>query len=320
MSKIRKILVAVKDLDGGKSAAVLKATQLAWGWGAELELFHALTTPIYLGATAMDDRNWRAIKREERASAVASLEQAAAIISRHKVRVSVHADWDYPAYEAIVRRAHRIGADLVVADRHPGKHTAKWLLRYADWELLRKCPVPFLLVKQTRPYHRPVVLAGIDPKHTFAKPLSLDRHILDIAGELRDGLRGTLHAVHAWQALPIDASSPDATERKAQARARKALEHELARSDVPPRNRHLAEGHPANVIPATARRLKASIVVMGAISRTGYRRLLIGNTAETVLDELSCDILVVKPAHFHTRVPRRLRGPAFVMPPDTQWI
>jgi hypothetical protein len=47
---------------------------------------------------------------------------------------------------------------------------------------------------------------------------------------------------------------------------------------------------------------------MGAVSRSGLKRLLIGNTAERILDELRCDILVVKPPRFRNRVPRATRG------------
>jgi universal stress protein E len=33
---------------------------------------------------------------------------------------------------------------------------------------------------------------------------------------------------------------------------------------------------------------------MGATSRSGLKRIFIGNTAEHVLDSLQCDVLVVK--------------------------
>jgi len=65
---------------------------------------------------------------------------------------------------------------------------------------------------------------------------------------------------------------------------------------------------PIDAIAQSARESKSSIVVMGAISRSGYKRLLIGNTAERILDDLSCDILVVKQEGFQTRVPRASRG------------
>ena len=53
---------------------------------------------------------------------------------------------------------------------------------------------------------------------------------------------------------------------------------------------------------------RSSIVVMGAISRSGLKAAFIGNTAERVLDDLPCDLLVVKPQRFANRVPRTKRG------------
>jgi len=49
------------------------------------------------------------------------------------------------------------------------------------------------------------------------------------------------------------------------------------------------------------------------------KRLLIGNTAESILDELRCDVLVVKPGHFKNRVPRAVQGPQFVIVPSGPW-
>jgi universal stress protein E len=47
---------------------------------------------------------------------------------------------------------------------------------------------------------------------------------------------------------------------------------------------------------------------MGAVSRSGLKSIFIGNTAERVLDRLQCDLLVVKPRRFESRVPRAVRG------------
>jgi len=47
------------------------------------------------------------------------------------------------------------------------------------------------------------------------------------------------------------------------------------------------------------------VVVMGAVSRSGLKRLFIGNSAERLLDKLDCDVLVVKPRRFTSPVPRR---------------
>ncbi len=37
--------------------------------------------------------------------------------------------------------------------------------------------------------------------------------------------------------------------------------------------------------------------------RSGLKRLVLGNTAETLLDRLPCNLLVVKPRRFANRIP-----------------
>ena len=53
---------------------------------------------------------------------------------------------------------------------------------------------------------------------------------------------------------------------------------------------------------------------MLSVSRSGLKRVFIGTTAERVLDALPCDVLVVKPAHFASRVEHRSRGMRVVPP------
>jgi hypothetical protein len=50
------------------------------------------------------------------------------------------------------------------------------------------------------------------------------------------------------------------------------------------------------------------------VSHSGLKRMLIGNTAERVLNDLPCDVLVVKPAHFAKRVTEKVRGMRVVPP------
>ena len=46
---------------------------------------------------------------------------------------------------------------------------------------------------------------------------------------------------------------------------------------------------------------------MGAVSRSAVQRLFIGHTAERLVDRLACDVLVVKPRGFATKVTRQPR-------------
>ena len=217
---------------------------------------------------------------------------------------------------AIVRRALKTRCDLIVAERHASRHVAGWLLAYTDWELLRQAPCPVLLVKTSKPYHRPTVLTAVDPFHEHAKPARLDDALLAMSATLATGLKGSLRIVHCvpsatlvaagWASGPIVVDTGKTSQRLTQ--ARKALAAEVARHPLPSHKLAVLEGAPREALPQAARDYKASLVVMGAMSRSGMQRLLVGNTAEAVLDHLTCDVLVMKPGKFQSKVPRRTRG------------
>jgi universal stress protein E len=308
MRAIGRILVAVKDPGARSLPAVNKGTQLARALGAELELFHAIDSPYYTDMLGMTAEHTRQTECDERSEYLQRLERIAARARLHARRVSVAVEWDYPAYEAIVRRSLKIGANLIVAECHAGRRIAAGLLRLSDWELLRLSAVPVLLVKRTRPYHRPTIVMALDPSHAFAKPAQLDAEIVEAGSAVSAGLGGKLHAVHAYPAATVGLAGPAAVG----AGARAGLDRALRSTGVAPACRHLLPGDPTAVVRDAARRLSADIVVAGAVSRSGLKRAFIGNTAERLLDCLPCDLLIVKPAEFSSSVPRTARGARLV--------
>ncbi len=325
MNDIRRILVAVRNPAAKTLPAVLKAAQLARSFEAELILFQSIALPIYLeGDVSYMNEGLADIERCTGEACEKSLEAVARKLRRGGIKVTVSAQFDYPIYDAVVREATRLKADLIVAEQHHG-HRAASLLHLVDWELLRLSPVPVLLVKDGRAYRHPRVLAAIDPDHTYAKPVWLDCEILNAGQEIATALHGTLHAVHAYAPIPTLAFPTGAiTEEDVKAvyahsgkEANKKLKRALRDADMRNVVSHVIGRHPSDAIAEVAAEIHSSLVVMGAISRSGFKRLLIGNTAERVLDRLSCDVLVIKPAHLVNRVPQKRRGTVYArtLPP-----
>lgn len=302
MRPIRRILVAIKNPGAVALPAVAKAARIARACGAQLELFHAIRASVYADTPAAYEEALKDLYETQRRQYLQRLGRIAARLRLHEIKVTTAVEYDYPAYDAIVRRAILTNADLVVARRHNERRAMPGLLRLTDWELLRHSPVPVLLVKRSSPYRRPNILAAVDPCHAHAKPAQLDQEILSAGTQLADVLGGRLHAVHAMERL--DATAATAAEAK--------FERLLKASDVPRTRRYLVGSPPAEAISATIRRVKADIVVMGALSRSGLRRLFIGNTAERLLGQLPCDLLIVKPAGFVSRIPGDCSGPRLV--------
>jgi universal stress protein E len=317
MRPISSILVPIRNYSARSLPVVNKAAQLAAALGAKVELFHDIADPIAIGALGGPKNILRAFKADVRRSAIDGLERLAAPLRTRGLMVATAAAWDYPPYEAILRRAVAIGADLIVAPRRD-RHHLPALLGYTDWELLRLSPVPVLLVKTSTPYRRPTVLAAIDPTHAHAKPSALDQRILDYGAQAGRALRGALHVVHAYVPQPPPPTVTFDTKRRQgwiaanERESRHAFGDALQKTTIPASRRHLMRGDPAAAIPAIARKTRSAIVVIGAVSRSGLKRLFIGNTAESVMDELRCDLLVVKPAKFALKGQRARRGPQYI--------
>ncbi len=322
MRPIRRILVAVKDPTARPLPAVTKGAQLARAFGAHLELFHGISTPLYVDAYSYRE-SLPEMERRMKAERIEQLEAIARGLRRQDLSVTVSAVWDFPVYEAIVRHSGRSKIDLIVAERHAKPHVVPGLLQLTDWELLRTSPVPVLLVKTRAPYKNPVVLAAVDPAHSLSKPAKLDEQILRLGKSFAAALRGPLHAVHAYipmapETLQSHIVGDDALKElqaRTAAAARQRLSRAVQAAGIPKPRAHLVGRHPIDAIEEVARKTHSDIVVMGAISRSGIKRFFFGNTAEALLDSLKCDLLIVKPGQFAPRVQKQVRGVRYAVSP-----
>ena len=66
-------------------------------------------------------------------------------------------------------------------------------------------------------------------------------------------------------------------------------------------------GEPWPLLSDLAHNSLKDLLVLGTIQRSGLGRLLIGSTAERILDEARCDILAIKPERVAEMRPARKR-------------
>lgn len=315
----RRVLFAIRNPQGREQPGLAKAIQVARALGASLELFHALTDALFIELGRNDPNALDRLRERVEDEARIPLVRLCAVAQKHGVSATSSVEWDYPPHEAVVRRAAALGAELIIAECHRGARTRPWLVHLTDWELLRTSPLPVLLLKNGKPYRRPLVLAAVDPSHAHAKSSRLDARILAAAQDLSRGLRGPMHVMHASYPSIVGQDVAAAARRAAStwstltldeliAQERQAFEDFRASVGVRRTRAHLVDGNPVIQIPRLADRLGAGIVVMGAVSRSGLERVFIGNTAERILGSLPCDVLVVKPERFSARVAPRVRS------------
>jgi hypothetical protein len=62
------------------------------------------------------------------------------------------------------------------------------------------------------------------------------------------------------------------------------------------------KGDPGTVITKLADEQQIDLLVMGTVARTGVSGMFMGNTADSILRQVTCSVLAVKPAGFKSPV------------------
>ncbi len=226
----------------------------------------------------------------------------------------------------IIREVLRNERDLVIkmAEQHD------WWDRWFgsdDMHLLRKCPCPVWLIKPQAPKAYRRILATIDVNDAYLSQEmdtrnELNRQVLQMAASLALAEFAELHIGSAWDAIGESAMRHGAFMRRPEdevdAYVEQVRQHHTANLDalihevatyvgqdaldyLKPRT-HLIKGGPRKEIPALAKQIEADLVVMGTVARTGVPGFFMGNTAETILNQIDCSVLAIKPPGFTTPV------------------
>jgi len=225
----------------------------------------------------------------------------------------------------IIREVLRSEHDLVI--KVPEEHD--WFDRFFgsdDMHLLRKCPCPVWLIKPGAPKAYRRILAAVDvdegyPPAEMASRRELNDQVLAMAASQALSDFAELHVVNAWEAVAESAmrgAFMNTSEEKIQAYVEQARQRhqtnleELMREVIGGLGQdavnylkpqvHLVKGRGRKEIPALAKGIDADLVVMGTVARTGIPGFIMGNTAETILNQIDCSVLAVKPPGFTTPV------------------
>ena len=286
-----RILVVVEP-DTAKQAALDKAAELARRTGANLELMIADFNAFLEDGYYFDPIQAQKIRYEHGEQRLKELEALAEPLRQQGLEVSTTTAWGNPPHDEVIRRARDTSPDLVVASTRHHNKIARLFLGNEDWELVRYCPVPLLLVKSRTWPDNPLLVAAVDPAHVHDKPASLDNKIIAAARSLAGSDADKVHVFHSDWIPPLSGVYPLLPDRQ---KAEQGLLQLAGRHDVKEENCHISDREISASLPDLVDQLDASMVVMGAISRSRLDRLLIGSTAERLLDELECDVLVIKP-------------------------
>jgi len=181
--------------------------------------------------------------------------------------------------------------------------------------LMRKCPCPVWILKDNIDREDLHVLAAVDPDPSDAEPQGMNRLIMDLSTSMCTSKKGDVHVVHTWtlgeewallnsKQANVSADAIDQIrERLRDSRAR-ALDGLTAYYPVDDKHLqvHLLPGNASEVVPEFVAKNQIDVVVMGTVGRVDLPGMFMGNTAEVILNRISCSVLAVKPHDFRSPI------------------
>jgi len=306
MKKFKNILYVTGE-NGDQNSAIARAVSMAEKNQASLTIIDVIQPLMgdYMGEMVQ-------MRNEFITSLVKPFSQHFEI--KHKVIVG-------KTFLEVIREVLRNKHDLVMK---PAENPVflKRLFGSTDIHLLRKCPCPVWIMKlPEKPKYSSIMAAvGFTPLEISGEEDALNREILDQACSLALTDSASLHVIHVWEAFSAkyirsrgDKTHEDMAvyvekDRSLHQNGLNKLMEQLndrigdnVYQELSP-CLHLPQGDAQKLIPELSASQQADLVVMGTVARTGIPGMIIGNTAEAVLDQLDCSVLAVKPPGFVTLV------------------
>lgn len=230
-------------------------------------------------------------------------------IADEEIEISVELASDDRPSIRIVKEVLHHDHDLLVKEAEIPEQGGGF--RAIDMALLRKCPCPVWL---SRPIERSrneiQVAVAIDPEGEQEAAQALSRRMLELSRSLADSCSGMLQVVSCWDFEYENflrnnpwskKSEQEIAEIVAETRGRhcRALDRLINESGMDGAYEiHHRRGRAEDMIPAFVAEQQIDILVMGTVARTGIAGWMIGNTAENIVQELTCSLIALKPQGF----------------------
>lgn len=299
-----RILVMVEP-DNSPSAIVERAAWLAKLMDCDLELLLCDSSVSALGDGFFVSNEAREIGEKIEQAQREIIDALARNARQNGVTVTTGVLDERPIADAVLARALDSDPFLIMKGTHYHSVAERTIMLDTDWQLIRKCPYPLWLVKPGKFQEEPFIVAAVDPTHEHDQPAVLDQKIIDAAKAVAAPIDGDVHLFHTYERLVGIGTEVNKTlkavkipideiDKRMQKEHRDALDALAQKNDFDKKHIHQLPGRTRELLPTFARSHNAGLVVMGALARWGIKRMIVGSTAERVLDHLPCDVLIVR--------------------------
>ncbi len=304
MGEAYKKIILVTDSANSSKAESQTALDLARQHSAKVVIVDTVRPPsvaaTWLTSNAEDMFNIVVADKQKR------LDQVAAVFKNSGIDAEVQVLFGKSS-EEIARAALNEDADLVIRYMKGTNSRAESLFGTTARNLMRVCPCPILLVGD-KPIADPKVLACVNAEHGFDENEAIVKEAKKLAGK-----PDHLMAMYCWKFYGTEFLSEYMDEtgltnylNEAEQNYQSIFDHFLTQHDLESFEKgiRLQNGDPVQVIPEVCRQEEIDVVVMSSASQNHPLNRLLGSTVESVLNELPCALLVVKPLGFKSPVKR----------------
>ena len=296
----KRILVHL-DPTSDKNGWISKLVPLAVSFGAHVELFtcgysRSLKQSHMFDKSGETHAEHSFIKQCEN-----RLEKLTSPLTLAGVEVGVDAVWDSNTVDGILQKADRYDADLVICEL-TDHNILQRLLGEMEAELARRCKRPLLLMRERHWNETPIIAAGLDPFHEDNEPHPLDHHILAALAEFTNPLNAVPRVLHSIHTLPHSAIFDEHVVTDYHAlkehvsEEHHAVVDQLVKDSPLPDSTciHYLTGEGHAMLPKYAAENQLDLLVLGHAEHRLADRLLQGDMVTRIMDDLVCDLLVVK--------------------------
>lgn len=297
----QKILVAT-DFSEDSAAALQLAVWVARQSSGQLVLSHVLEDlrratmgmsykakqDLLAGDGKLYEKEIRYVSDQKLQALIQSLKEPSVKISRETLLGE--------AFVEITHAVQQEGIDLVMLGTRGITGWKQFFVGSTARKLIRNCPSAVWIVKKEHAAAPKVILAPTDFSDVSRKAV--------LAGLwLAEKANAEFHLVHVIDSkdapddllehIPPGSSVRQEINKEAEQRLEQFLKSLGA--DVSRIVSHLTWGHPWQEISRIAMKHQTDLITLGTVGRSGVKGIVLGNTAERVLDTCDCSILTVKP-------------------------
>jgi universal stress protein E len=219
----------------------------------------------------------------------------AAVTAGKRITAAVDVFWEKRVADRVNRIAAERRCDLVMKS---ARRSETLMYTPTDWQLLRGCPAPVLLVADRRWKKSAHVLAAVDLGTSVPSKKALNYEIVQRAAAMAAALGCQLHVGYAVPFSPVlrdlDILSLAALRHEGRRRAEE-FRRSLSQLGITVDGLHVVTGQPEKALVSLAARKRIGLVVLGCVGRRRLAARVIGNTAEQILHLLKADVLAIKP-------------------------